>query len=283
MNFQSFIEKHYLPQSADNLFTLLNDLEIKEQLTFYVDDYFNSTRLNTIEATIVQLSFTIYNFTETVNICLSKQENNKIELTQILAELGIRLIKETYKASNLPKDTYFNTLKQTLQKLYFKHNWNFEQLEEILNLAKLHNYSKEQKAAEQKTEIKTAKKVYFDWNNSNKKPFDFFINDVHKHCKIKNAKGNLYHLFSPTEVDFVIVVPSSHLELFIVLFKHLYAKDIIKVKGGKAYMQYLEKHVRPPKNDKHPKREFTKLCNEYLAEDNKKKSIETFINSILEE
>lgn len=279
MHFNSFLEKHYLSDSLQELKNLLQKLGIEQQLEKYIDDYFNNTKLTNIENTIVQLSFTISNFTTTINKSLTHLTDTKEAATITLVELGIRLIKETYKASNLPKDSYFNTLRFTLQKVYFNYGWDFSQLENILDLDKLHNYSRLQQTTQPAKEILTGKKIYFEWMHP-KIDECKFLEDLKTTFSIK--KSNVALLFDKVQTDFTITIHSKHLEPFLILIQHFYNEKIILAKGNKGFLKYLETHLKPPQNDSYPKSKFKKICNECFKNEVRLKKIETQISYMLQ-
>jgi hypothetical protein len=281
LSFQNFLEKYYLSEELNEIEQLLNQLGISNGVELVINDFYTNHSNTIHELNIAQLSITITNFITLVNTRLSTVEENKDKIIEQLATLGIYLIKETYSKSKLSQEVYFNTLKFSLRKAYSKHNWNFQVLESILNFEEILSFTAPNQVSKKDSNIKLQKAIYLDWNN-NKISCGLFLKDISKAFEIQSSQDNLLALFDSLITKFTITIHSKYLEAYVMLFYTLYQKKIITAKGNKGYLAYLQQHTVAPKNDTYPRKEFKRIREECSKNIAKKKSIETFIQSLLQ-
>lgn len=277
MNFNYFLNKYYLPSQLDQLKGFLKETHMYNPIKETIAEFYKEAEANSIEDLNTQLILTISDFTCCVNNFLKEIPNpdQKKKYQIILTELGIYLIRETYKISGYSKEKYFKIVKSTLRKIYLKHKWDFDELDRLLHLDTIEKFAEENKIHLKDAKDVVTKSIFIEWKG--KGHLDFFIADFKSFFKAKNSKAVQY-LFQPVITQFEIHIVPERLPHVLLLFDILHKEKIIKVRGSRGIYNHLENHLRPAKGS-FPGREFRKIKYEISQNERLYKEIESRVQS----
>lgn len=278
MKFKDFLDKYYLTSSAKEVTAILTKLKILEQISQTIVEFYIESPTKDIQSFDLQLILTISDFVSTINTALSlvNKIETKANYQNKLTELGIFLIKETYQISKYSKQKYFKILRTTLQKVYKKHSWNFDELNNFLRLDIIEKIENENSVSITSNTIKS-NSTYLEWNE-NAPAIDLFLSDIKDYFKLKNS-SSLRLLFQPVIKDFVIEINKKHLMGFLVLFELLHLNKTITIKYSRGLFKYLQSHLVSKNNDL-PLKDFRKYKFDFKR---KHENYEAFENAINKE
>ncbi|MBN2894003.1 MAG: hypothetical protein JXL97_19190 [Bacteroidales bacterium] len=281
MTLHDFLEKYYLPSGKTEIVKLLNEISAYKTVEYAINEFYISIEKQNRNNILSQLVLTINGYTEAINNGLQIISNKELKINneRKILELSIYLIKETYQLSTLPRLEYFEILKETVEKTYKKHSWDFLILDSLLNLENIKNYS-EEIVEIKKDKIKLSKPIQIEWNSNF--PLDFFIDDVVNTFSGIKTKATLFKLFDKIDDDFEIHLNSKYLVTFLSLFYELHQCKTISIIGNRGLFVYLQNHLKPHPRDKYPKREFRKLRFEAFENEKIKNEVLKTINPLLD-
>lgn len=276
MKFKDFLDKYYLTTSAKEVTTILTKLKIHEQIAQTIDEFYIESPSEDIQSFELQLILTISDFVSTVNTALAlvNKIETKTKYQNELTKLGIFLIKETYQISKYSKNKYFKILRTTLQKVYKKYNWNFEELNNLLRLDIIEQIESENSIPKTRNTIKFTS-TYLEWNED-APPIDLFISHVKEYFKIKSI-SSLRMIFQPVVNAFEIEISKKHLMGFLVLFELLHQSKTITIKKSRGLFKYLQSHLVSAKNDL-PLKDFRKSKFDFKEKHENYKAFVSVIN-----
>jgi hypothetical protein len=280
MKFKDFLDKYYLTTSAKEVTTILTKLKIYGQVSQTIDEFYIESPTKDVQSFDLQLILTISDFVSTINTALSlvNKIETKAKYQNKLTELGIFLIKETYKISNYSKKKYFKILRTTLQKVYKKHNWNFDELNNLLRLDIIEKIESENLVSKTNNSIKSTS-TFLEWNED-APHIDLFLSHLKSYFKI-NKLSSLRLLFQPVIKDFEIEISKKHLKGFLVLFEQLHLTKTIKIKTSRGLFTYLQSHLISKENDL-PLQDFRKYKFDFKKKNVSYKAFEESINKEFE-
>lgn len=280
MKFKDFLDKYYLTSSAKEVTAILTKLKILDQISITIDEFYIESPTKDIQLFDLQLILTISDFVSNVNSALALVNNieTKTKYQNELIKLGIFLIKETYQISKYSKNKYFKILKTTLQKVYKKHSWNFDELNNLLRLDIIEQIENENAIPNSRNTIKFSS-TYLEWNEE-APPLDLFLSDLKDYFKITKS-SSLRLLFQPLVNDFEIEIKMKHLMGFIILFEKLHLTNTIKIKKSRGLFKYLQSHLVSKNNDL-PLKDFRKYKFDFKRKHENFKVFEESINKEFE-
>jgi hypothetical protein len=282
MTFVDFIKKYYLPQPQKEIYFVLNNLGIYNDIENSLNDFYHAAENKNKNQIISNFALTSRELVTYFykSLCKIKPGKQKTRTEQKIAELAVYLIRDTYQHSGLELFEYFELLIQTARKTYTKHSWNFSVLEKLLNFDNIKALAIEEKEKKPGNTIKLSKPVKLNWQGD--KQLDLFVDDLTKIFQGVKTKKQVYLLFDTVKTDFKIELPSKHLLPFLTLFHDLHDYGAIKVIGNRGLFVYLHQHLQAPPNDKFPKRDFRKLRHDAKYNEILKNNISMVIKPLLD-
>lgn len=281
MTFDKFLDKYYSSIQRKEIVSILKRLHIFIFVESNLDKFYKTAECNVKSEITSHLVISVDRFVT----CFHKtyceiqllEQNGRIQ--REIKKLIIFIIDDIWENSGLDFSTFFRILAEGIMKAIAELSSNLYLLSASSTFLDVGASTVECISQRAYSRVRQSAPVRLCWRGE--KHLDFFVEDLIKTFPGLKPRRLIYFLFEMELRDFKIELSPKYLLHFLTLFHKMHNSGAIKVLGNRGLFIYLRQHLRPPVNERYPKRDFRKLCYEAGLDTKMRNEITAVINPIL--